>query len=126
MSLGDWYLNGTKLCPWNFKYAETQEVIGEDARLLDGSLRRDIAARKLTVDMSWEYLPEEFDGTYHAYKDLRAFGTSSGSYTYIRPVGTGTGTEQYSVLCSVPTGELALRADGTNVYWNVGFNVRQV
>ena len=125
MSLGDWYLNGTKLCPWNFSYSESKEVIGEDARLLDGSLRRDVVARKLAVDMSWEYLPETFDGTYHCYNDLRALGTKAATVTFLRPVGTSSGTESFTVLCDAPSGKLAHRADGTDVYWNVSFSVRE-
>jgi hypothetical protein len=125
MSLGDWYLNGTKLCPWNFKWGESKEVIGEDTRLLDGSLRRDVVARKLSVDMSWEYLPETFDGTYHCYQDLRALGTKSGTVALIRPVGTSTGTESFNVFVSPPSGEVAVRVDSSDVYWNCSINVRQ-
>ena len=125
MSLGDWYLNGTKVCPWNFSYSERKEVIGEDARLLDGSLRRDIVARKLNVNLGWSYLPETFDGTYHCYNDLRALGTKSGTMSFIRPVGTSTGTESFNVFCSCPPGELAHRTDAVNVYWNVSINLRQ-
>jgi hypothetical protein len=123
MALGDWYLNGTKLCPWSFAYSETSEVIGEDARLLSGNLRRDIVARKLAVDMSWEFLPETHDGTYHCYNDLRAFGTRAGTVTFIRPVGTSTGTEQFKVFCEPPSGEVAHRTDSTDVFWNCSFRV---
>ena len=125
MSLGDWYLNGTKLCPWNFSWSESTEVIGEDARILDGSLRRDVTARKLNVDIAWEYLPETFDGTYHCFNDLRGLGTKSGTMALLRPVGTSTGTESFNVYADTPTGDLAFRADGSNVYWNCGLKVRQ-
>ena len=124
MSLGDWYLNGTKLCPWDFSYSEGYEVIGEDARLLDGGLRRDVRARKLSVDLKWDFLPETFDGTYHCYNDLRALGTRSGTVVFLRPVGTSTGTESFNVYCSTPSSDLATRTDGT-VFWNCSMNLRQ-
>ena len=125
MALYDWYLGGTALNPWNFSYSESQETFGEDARMLDGSLRRDIVARKLNVSMSWGYLPETFDGTYHCYNDLRALGSSTGTFTFLRPVGTSTGTEAFTVMCNTPSADLAHRADGSNIYWNVNFSVRE-
>ena len=126
MSLGDWYLNGTKLCPWNFSYSEGKEVIGGDVRNLAGAARRDVVARKKTVEMSWEYLPETFDGTYHGYSDLETIGTSATTGTLIRPTGTGTGTTQYTVLCDPPSGVLQHRTDSVDVYWNVSMAVREV
>jgi len=124
MSLGDWYLHGTKLCPLNFSYAEESEVIGAEERLLGGGLRRDVRARKLGVSLSWEFLPETFDGTYHCYADLRALGTKSGTMAFIRPVGTSTGTESFKVFCSAPPGELAHRSAGT-VFWNTEITLRE-
>ncbi len=124
MTLGDWYLNGTKLCPWNFELSESYEVVGEEERILSGLLRRDIVARKKNFELAWETLPETFDGTYHCYADLEALGTKSGTMAFIRPTGTGTGTTSQNVYCSVPEGELAHRA-ATDVYWNVGITLRQ-
>ena len=126
MSLSEYYLNGTKLCPWNFSLSESQELIGADERILDGTLRRDVVARKRAWAMSWDTLHEVFDGTYHGYNDLRALGTASGTMTFIRAAGTSTGTEQYTVMVEPPTGDLALRSDGVQCYWNVGLGVRQV
>ena len=123
--MNDWYLNGTKLCPYNFSYSEATEEFGGGARMLSGLMRRDIIARKLSVKMSWATLPETFDGTYHCYNDLRALGTSSGTFTFLRPVGTSTGTEAFSVFCNTPSGDLAHRSDGSNIYWNINFSVRQ-
>jgi hypothetical protein len=123
MALGDWYLNGTKLCPWNFAYRESYDIVGEDVRVLSGLMRRDIVARKLMVEMSWGFLPETFDGTYHCYNDLRALGTNTGTMKLIRPIGTSTGTEQFFVFCDVPEGEVAHRTDSVDVYWNCGFRV---
>jgi hypothetical protein len=117
MALGDWYLNGTKLCPWGFSYKESIEVVGGDSRMLSGALRRDIVARKLNVSLSWENLEETHNGTYHAYNDLRALGTKSGTMTLVRPIGTSTGTEQFKVFCTVPSGDVAFRSAGT-VFWN--------
>ena len=125
MSLGDWYLNGTKLSPYNFSFAESFEVVGADERLLDGTLRRDIVARKRVVEMSWEFLPEIFDGTYHCYADLQALGTMAGTMVMIRPTGTSSGTTQCNVFADVPQGDLAHRSDGSKVYWNVEFRVMQ-
>ena len=125
MALGDWYLNGTKLCPWNFDYSEAPEVIGEDTRNLAGVLHRDVTARKLAVDMSWEYLPETHDGTYHCYNDLRALGTRSGTVVFLRPVGTSTGTESFNVFVDAPPGRVAHRTDTVDVYWNCSLKVRQ-
>jgi hypothetical protein len=125
MSLGDWYLNGTKLCPWSFSYDEGYRIVGDEKQLLDGTLRRDIVARKLVVNMGWNFLPEQFDGTYHCFADLKALGTK-GTMTFIRPTGTGTGTTQYTVLTSMPQGNLAHRTDAVDAYWNVTFTVRQV
>lgn len=126
MSLGDWYLNGTKLCPWSFSYDETYTTIGEDKVLLSGNYRRDVTARKMNVNMGWNLLPETFDGTYHCFSDLKALGTK-GTMTFIRPTGTNsTGTTSYTVMCSMPVGNLAHRTDGVDVYWNVSFSVRQV
>lgn len=125
MSLGDWYLNGTKLCPWSFSYDEDYRVTGDDKVLLSGGLRRDIVSRKLVVNMGWNFLPETFDGTYHCYSDLKALGTKSGTVAFIRPNGTGTGTTSHNVFCSVPKGNLAHRTDSVDVYWNVTFQVRE-
>lgn len=124
MSLGDWYLNGTKLSPLGFANAEAYRIAGGDVELLDGGLRRDIRARKLEVAMSWEYLPEHFDGTYHALTDLKSLGTSSGTMTFLRPTGTSTGTTSYRVFCDPPESELAHRSAGT-VFWNVSMTVRE-
>lgn len=125
MSLGDWYLNGTKLCPWNFSWSESKETVGNEARLLNGGLRRDIVARKLKVDMSWSMLPETFDGTYHCYEDLRALGTSSGTVALIRPIGTSSGTQSFGVFVEAPSGNVAHRSDGTDVYWDCSITVRE-
>jgi len=122
MSLGDWYLNGTKLCPWNFTFAESYEVIGGDTRMLNGLARRDVTARKLNVALSWEDLPETHDGTYHCFNDLRALGTNAGTMTFLRPVGTSTGTESFNVFCSTPKGEVSFRDAGT-VFWNCSVNL---
>ncbi len=125
MSLGDYYLNGTKLIDWNMTLSEGVEVIGEDTRLLDGSLRRDVTARKKNWDLSWEYLTESFDGTYHSYSDLQALGTMSGTMAFIRPTGTTTGTTNTRVFCDPPTAELQVRKDGTHVYWNVSMALKE-
>jgi len=123
MALGDWFLNGTKLDPNNLSFREGWEVVGGDERMLDGGLRRDVVARKYNLDLSWEYLPETSSGSYHAYTDLRAFGTS-GTFTFIRPTGTSTGTEQFKVFVSTPSGELGFRSTGT-VFWNAKVNLRE-
>lgn len=122
MALAEWYLNGTKLCPWNFTYSESMEVIGGEKRMLNGLARRDVTARKLNVSLSWEDLEETFSGTYHAYSDLRALGTNSGTMTFLRPVGTSTGTEAFKVFVSTPEGQVSFRDTGT-VFWNCSCNL---
>lgn len=124
MSLGDWYLNGTKICPWSLSFDEDYRIVGDDKELLSGALRRDVAARKLVWSLGWNFLPEHFDGTYHCFQDLKALGTK-GTMTFIRPTGTSTGTTQHTVLTSMPKGNLAHRTDGVDVYWNVSLVVRE-
>jgi len=125
MSLGDYYLNGTRLIDWNFALGESAEVIGDDTRLLSGLLRRDVVARKKNWALSWECLTESFDGTYHSYSDLQALGTRSGTMAFIRPTGTSTGTTNTKVFCDPPSAELQVRKDGTHVYWNVSMTLRE-
>lgn len=121
MALYGWYLNGTKLDPAGLKYAESKEVIGGDERMLDGSLRRDVVARKLNVNLSWEMLPETSAGTYHAYSDLRSLGTT-GTVAFLRPIGTSSGTESFNVFCSYPSGDVSFRSEGT-VFWDCDINL---
>ena len=123
MALGSWYLNGTKLCPFNFSFSEATEEFGGQERMLSGLMRRDVVARKLSVKMSWATLPETFDGTYHCYNDLRALGTKVGTMVLLRPVGTGTGTTSFNVFCAPPSGEVAIRQDGSNVWWDASIQV---
>ena len=114
--MSDWYLNGTKLCPWNLSLSEGFRVKGGDAEMLDGSLRRDVVARKRVYKLKWEFLEESFNGTHHSYSDLQSLGTVSGTMTFIRPTGT-SGTAQYKVFCSTPDADFEF-ADTSNVYWN--------
>ncbi len=124
MALGEFYLNGTKLCPYNLSFDEAKEVFGEDVRLLSANLRRDVVARKGAFSLSWEMLPEQSDGTYHGYADLQSLGTNAGTMTFIRPVGTGTGTAQYKVFCDTPEASLNIRTAGT-VFYDVSLTLRE-
>ena len=124
MSVSDYYLNGTALDPTGFSYDESVEVIGGDERMLNGLLRRDVVARKLNVSLAWEFLPETSLGTYHAYSDLRALGTNAGTVTFLRPIGTSTGTEAFKVVCSPPNADVAFRSTGT-VFWNPSMSLRE-
>jgi hypothetical protein len=119
----DWYLGGTKLCPYNFSFSEATEEIGGGERMLSGLMRRDIIAHKLSVKMSWATLPEAFDGTYHCYNDLRALGTKAGTMVFLRPVGTTTGTTSFNVFVSPPSGDVAIRLAGSNVWWDCSIQV---
>ncbi len=124
MSLGEFYLNGTKLSPYNMSFEESREKFGDDVRLLSAGLRRDVVARKGAFSLSWELLPEQFDGTYHGYADLQALGTNAGTMTFIRPVGTGTGTAQYKVFCEDPEASLNVRTAGT-IFYDVSLSLRE-
>ncbi len=124
MALGDFYLHGTMLSPYNLSFEESSEVFGEDVRLLSASLRRDIVARKHAFSLSWELLPEHDVGTYHALSDLQSLGTNAGTMTFIRPVGTGTGTAQYKVFCDTPEASLNVRTAGT-VFYDVSLTLRE-
>jgi hypothetical protein len=126
MALGDYYLAGTRLDNANRSFSESQAEYGAKERMLDGSLRADIAARKWTFAMNWEWLPETSAGTYHAWTDLRALGTAGGTYTFIRPTGTGTGTAQYTVMLEPPSADQQFRLDGTDCYWNVNLTMMEV
>ena len=126
MALGDYWLNGTRLDNNNRSYSQIYEEYGAKERMLDGSLRADIAARKWSFDFAWDYLPDSSAGTYHSYSSLRTIAFLGGTYTFILPVGTGTGTAQYTVMLDPPTADMQLRLEGTNVYWNVGLKLLQV
>lgn len=122
----EWVINGTAFCPWNLTWSESQEMIGEYAQMLGGGLRRDAVAHKSVFDLSWEYLPEQFDGTYYGYDDLRSLGTYAGQLQLKRPVGTSdTSSYTWNVYCNPPEAERMQEASGSNVYWNPSIRLKE-
>lgn len=118
-------LNGTSLCPWNYTFSEEHVPTHDDLRGLDGNMYRDVAARRYVFELEWEYLPESFDGTYHAYQDLRNLGTMSGTMNFTRPIGTSSSDTTFRVFADPPDSEMMHRAQGSNIYWNVSMTLRE-